>query len=135
MAVTRVGGATGAVAWISGQNADFSAWTLAANQPVDDDTSYTDTGTGASSAGAGTIDYTVDASGFVKANASSTAPGLALLAATAASVTLTAKTACTFGLTIVVASASIDHRKRAGAIGIRYSGKGDSDLTETWAVS
>jgi hypothetical protein len=135
MAVTRVGGFTGAVSFVTGLNADFSAWNLKANQPVDDDTSYTDTGTGASSAGAGTIDYSLTASGFLKANAASTAPGMASLSATPAAVTLTAKTGCTEAGNFVVAGATIDHRKRAGAIPVSYEGKGDSDLTETWALS
>jgi hypothetical protein len=126
---------TGAVAFVSGMNADFSAWTLTANQPIDDDTSYADTGSGASSAGAGTIDYSIDASGFLSSGAASTAPGMDSLNAAGSTVTLTAMTGCTESLDVVVGTAAIDHRKRAGAIPVRYSGKGDGDLSETWAVA
>jgi hypothetical protein len=135
MAVTRVGGKDGAVSLPSGFNADFASWTLRCSQPVDDDTSYTDTGTGSSHAGAGTIDYNLTAAGFLKANAASTAPGLDSFSETAGAVTLTAKTGCTETGNFIMSGATLDHRKRAGAVPISYEGINKGDLTETWATS
>ncbi len=137
MAKTRVNGYGGAVAWLSGQNADFNSWTFTANQPVDEDTNYGDTITGATFYGAGTIDYMIEATGFIAANASSTAPGLtgAVMVAGPATVTLTAKSGCTEAISVVAQSAAISHSKRAGAVPIRVAGRGSGALTETWAVS
>jgi hypothetical protein len=129
----RITGKNGGVTFLSSHNADFSAWSLTASQPVDDDTSYADTGSGASSSGSGSIDYSLDVSGFLK-DGTSFAPGLDDITAAGATATFTAHTGCTESLTVIVTSATIDHRKRAGAIPIRFSARGDGNLTETWSA-
>lgn len=141
MALARVTGKNGAVALLTGLNADFNRWSLSANHPLDDDTAYGDTLVGASHSGSGTIDYSWDAGGFLKSNAASTAPGLGVNTGVAiadvdgAAITLTAHTGCTFGGTGIVTSANVAHAKRSGAIPISYAGVIDGDVTETWAVS
>jgi hypothetical protein len=137
--MARVTGKNGAVTFLTGVAADFNSWRLGFNHPVDDDTSYTDTGSGASHSGSLTVDYTLGATGFLKSNVASTAPGwggtAAAIASAAGSVTLTAHTGCTEAGSFVLTGGSIDHRKRAGAIPVSYDGINDGDLTETWAVS
>lgn len=141
MAVARVTGFNGAVALMTGLNADFNRWSLGGNHPIDDDTAYGDSLIGASKSGAGTIDYSWDAGGFLKSNAASTAPGIGVNTGVAiadrdgAAMTLTAHTSCTFAGTGIVSGFNIAHAKRSGAIPISYSGVIDGDLTEAWAVS
>jgi hypothetical protein len=141
MAVARVTGVLGAVALLTGMNADFNRWSLSANHPVDDDTAYGDTLVGASHSGSGCVDYGWDAGGFLKRSAATTAPGIGLNSGVAiadldgAAITLTAFTGCTFGGTGIVTSANIAHAKRSGAIPVSYAGVFDGDVTETWAVS
>lgn len=135
----RVTGKNGAVTFITGINADFNAWRLAFSHPVDDDTSYTDTGAGSSHSGSGTVDYNLGATGFLKSNVANSAPAFggataAVASQTGGNVTLTANTGCTEAGTFILSGGAIDHRKRSGAIPVSYDGINDGDLTETWAV-
>ena len=133
--MARVTGKNGAVSFLTGYNADFNRWDLSFTHPVDDDTSYTDTGVGASHSGSGTVDYNIGAFGFLKSNVSTTAPNFGSVTVSGGAVTLTAHTGCTEAGTFILTGGAINHAKRAGAIPVSYSGIGDSDLTETWAVS
>jgi hypothetical protein len=136
MAKSRVGGKNGAVAFVTGCNADLSAWSIRFVNPADDDTSYADTGTGSSHIGSGTLDYNLTTSGFLYKGTTTSAPGLATsITATGGAVTLTADTGCTEAMTAILTGGGIDHRKRSGAIPVSYEGVNDGDLTETWATS
>ncbi len=135
MAKQRVTGKNGAFSAPSGFNADFSTFSLESSQPVDDDTSYTDTGNGSSHSGSGTNDYALNSAGFLNSNAASTAPGMDDITAAGGAFTATAHTGCTEAMTGIIQSLRMDHAKRSGAIAYSMSAINDGDLTETWAVS
>jgi hypothetical protein len=135
MAVSRVGGKNGAVSFLAAHGADFASWGMRFAQPVDDDTSYSDTGNGSSHAGSGTNDYNLSAAGFLKKGAAGSAPGFDSVSATGGAVTVTADTGCTFAATFILTGGSIDHGKRRGAIPVSYEGTNDGNLTEVWAVA
>lgn len=136
----RVTGKNGAVSFLTGVVADFFSWGLRFAHPVDDDTSYADTGSGASHSGSGTVDYSLTAAGYLKANVASSGPGwggasASVASAAGGSVTLTAHTGCTEAGTFILSGGSMDHRKRAGSVPVSYDGINDGDLAETWATT
>jgi len=133
--MARVGGKNGAVAFVTGHNFDASSWNLRFSNPVDDDTSYIDTGTGSSHIGSGTMDYNLAVAGFLKSNVANSAPGFDDVTATGGAVTLTAHTGCTEAMTAILSGGVIDHAKRRGAIPVSYEGVNDGDLSESWATS
>jgi hypothetical protein len=123
------------MSFISGHAADFASFSIRFAQPNDDDTSYADTGTGSSHAGAGTVDYTLNAAGFLAKGAASTAPGIDNITGTGGTVTATLDTGCTEAGTFIITGGNIDHAKRRGAIPISFEAINDGDVTETWAIA
>jgi len=133
--MARVTGKNGAVALPSGFNGDFASWTARSSQIIDDDTSYSDTGTGASHSGCGTMTNSLTARAFVKSNVASSEPGIASQSVAGGTATLTAHTGCTFAGTCIMGDVEVVHAKRSGAITCDYSGMVDGDWTPTWATS
>ena len=139
--MARVTGKNGAFALPTAlATVDTNSWRLSFSHPVDDDTAYSDTGTGASKSGSGLVDFAWGCTGWLKFDVASSAPGWggassSIMDQDGASVTATAATGCTEAFTAILTGGSINHAKRSGAIPIAYDGVVDGDLTETWDVT